>query len=199
MAIDWIYKGALKVSEVQSGMIGEASKKAKVWGGALLVLGIIAIAAPFATGKAVAVVVGILLVLAGIAQLMFAFQADSLGRGLLRLLFGGITLAFGIAVIGAPAAGLATLTMVLVAYFFVDGIFTVVAAFQLKPREGWGWMVFDGVITILLAWMIWAQWPVSGAWAIGILVGVRLIMTGVTMITLGAAGTAIAREMGHVA
>ncbi len=185
------------MSDELTSAIGQSAKSAKIWGFVTLILGVIAIATPFVTGKAVAVVFGILLVLAGIAQLLFAFQAGSFGRGLFRLLFGGMTIVFGISVLTAPAAGLATLTMVLVAYFFVDGIFTVIAGFQLKPQEGWGWMVFNGVITFLLAWMIWSEWPVSGAWAIGTLVGVRLLMTGLTMITLGSAGTAIGREMGR--
>lgn len=185
------------MSDELTSAIGESAKNAKIWGVVTLILGVIAISTPFVTGMAVAVVFGILLLLAGIAQLVYAFQAGSFGRGLLRLLFGGITIVFGIAVMTAPAEGLATLTMILVAYFFVDAIFTVVTGFQLKPQQGWGWMVFNGVITFLLAWIIWAQWPVSGAWAIGTLIGVRLIMTGITMMTLGSTGTAIGREMGR--
>lgn len=100
------------MSDELTSAIGQSAKSAKIWGFVTLILGVIAIATPFVTGKAVAVVFGILLVLAGIAQLLFAFQAGSFGRGLLRLLFGGITIVFGISVLTAPAAGLATLTMV---------------------------------------------------------------------------------------
>lgn len=184
------------MSGEMTGAIGAASKQAKIWGVVAVILGLIAIATPFVAGVAVAMTLGVVLILSGIAQTLYAFQAGSLGSGLLRLLFGGITVVAGIAVIVAPASGLAALTLVLAAYFLVDGIFAVIAGFQLRPATGWGWMVFNGVITLLLGWMIWAQWPVSGAWAVGILVGVRLLMTGITMITLGAAGTAVSRAMG---
>jgi uncharacterized membrane protein HdeD (DUF308 family) len=177
--------------------IDSTSKSAKIWGVVAVILGLIAIATPFVAGLAVAMTLGIVLLLAGIAQTLFAFQAGTFGKGLLRLLFGVITIVFGVAVLSAPAAGLASLTIVLAAYFLVDGIFTVIAAFQLKPASGWGWMVFNGVITVLLSWMIWSEWPISAAWAAGVLVGVRLIMTGMTMVTFGSAGSAIGRELGR--
>ena len=65
----------------------------------------------------------------------------------------------------------------------------------LEPEAGWGWMTFNGVVTIALGWMILKGWPVSGAWAIGILVGIRLLFSGVAMLTLGSAGSQVARTL----
>ena len=61
---------------------------------------------------------------------------------------------------------------------------TMIVAFNVKPQPGWGWMTFNGIVTIMLGWMILKGWPVSGVWAIGILVGVRLLFAGITMLTL---------------
>jgi len=82
---------------------------------------------------------------------------------------------------------LASLSIVLAVYFLLDGISEIVAAFSVKPAEGWGFMVFGGALSILLSALIWSQWPLSGAWAIGVLVGVRLVFAGTAMIALGSA------------
>ena len=91
----------------------------------------------------------------------------------------------GVFLLARPLIGLAALTMVLAAFFFADGIIEVVYAFKLRPVKGWGWMLFSGIVAGLLGVLIMYQWPVSGAWAIGVLVGVRLIFTGWSVIALG--------------
>jgi len=176
------------MNDTIAAAVSGTSKKVKILGYVIVVLGLLSIAAPFVAGAAVAMMVGALLFIAGIAQTLYAFQSDSFGKTLLRVLFGGITVLSGFFMLVAPAVGLATLTMILIVYFLVDGIFAVITGLQLKPLTGWGWMVFSGVASVLLAWMIWQQWPVSGAWAVGTLVGVRLLFTGMSMITLGAIG-----------
>ena len=87
-----------------------------------------------------------------------------------------------------PGMALASLTLVLAIYFLVDGLVMLFAAFSVKPARGWGWLLFNGIITLLLGLLIFGQWPLSGAWAIGILVGVRLLFAGMTMIALGSSG-----------
>jgi uncharacterized membrane protein HdeD (DUF308 family) len=60
-------------------------------------------------------------------------------------------------------------------------------AFRYRPAAGWGWLLLSGVLSLLLAWLIWAQWPLSGWWAIGVLVGVNLLGTGAALVTLASA------------
>jgi uncharacterized membrane protein HdeD (DUF308 family) len=136
--------------------------------------------------------VGFLLILAGITRTIFAFKAQSWGKGILAFVLGLLTLLVGLAMVFRPVLGLTSLTLVLAAYFFIDGIFEIFEAFDLKPLKGWGWMLFGGIVSVLLGFMIWAQWPVSGAWAIGILVGIKLIFAGWAMVGIGAAGRSIA-------
>jgi len=76
---------------------------------------------------------------------------------------------------------------VLAVYFVVDGIFAILASFQLTPETRRGWVLFDGIITLLLGAMIWRQWPLSGQWAVGVLVGARLVIAGWSMIFLSSA------------
>jgi len=153
----------------------------------VLILGLLAIACPLAAGAAVSTMVAILLVAAGVVRMLWAFKAGSFGKGALALLLGGLTLGVGVVMLARPLVVLASLALILAVYFLLDGISEIAAAFSVKPAKGWGWMAFGGAMSIVLSVLIWSQWPLSGAWAIGILVGVRLVFAGTAMIALGSA------------
>lgn len=157
-----------------------------------VVLGVLAMMAPLMAGIAIALLVGVLLIAAGIARTIFAFKCKSWGKGILVFLLGLLTLLVGFYMVARPGLALATLTLFLAAYFVVDGIFEIIEAFDLKPIGGWGWLLFGGVVSLLLGIMIWRQWPISGAWAVGILVGIKLLFAGFAMTGIGAAGRGLA-------
>ena len=173
----------------------KASNRGMIWGVLTIFLGVLAIGSPLVSGLAVAITVGAVLLLAGISMTLFAFQAPSFGRGLLRLLFGALTVLVGISALSQPGIALVNLTLLLGIYFIADGVVALIVAFNVKPSPGWGWMTFNGAVTIALGWMILKGWPVSGVWAVGILVGVRLLFAGMTMLTLGTAGRQIAGSL----
>jgi uncharacterized membrane protein HdeD (DUF308 family) len=173
----------------------QASRKGIVWGIITIICGVLAIGSPLVSGLAVAIMVGVFLLLAGFSMTIFAFQAHSLGRGILKFLFGALTLLVGIAALSKPGIALAELTLLLGLYFLADGVVSMIVAFNVKPEPGWGWMTFNGAVTLALGWMILKGWPVSGVWAVGILVGIRLLFAGMTMLTLGTAGSQAAKAM----
>ena len=117
---------------------------------ATIIAGCLAIAAPLVAGTSVTMLVAILLVAAGIARTIFAFKAESWGKGILAFFLGVITILCGLVIFARPLMGMATLTLVLIAYFFADGIFECIAAFKMKPIQGWFWMLFSGIMSILL-------------------------------------------------
>jgi uncharacterized membrane protein HdeD (DUF308 family) len=121
---------------------------------------------------------------------VYAFKAGSFGKGLLQFLFGGITVLCGVAMFSMPMLSMLTLTTVLLAYFLVDGIFAIVAGIRGKDAPGWRWMIVSGIASIVLAVILWRQWPVSGEYTIGLLVGIRLIFTGWSIAMLGMLGDA---------
>jgi uncharacterized membrane protein HdeD (DUF308 family) len=166
----------------------QASKASVAFGAVLSVLGIFAVIAPLFAGIAVTVLIGLLLLAAGTAEMIFAFQAGSFGKGVLRFLFGGLSLLVGVVVLAAPAANLGVLTIVLAVFFVIGGVTDIVLAFKLRPVDGWGWTLFSGVVSIVLGIFIVAQWPVSGIWAVGIYVGVRMLMHGWMLMALGRTG-----------
>ena len=157
------------------------------WGFAVMLLGMLAIMAPFVSGVAVTATVAVLITAAGLAMTMYAFKAGSLGRGVVRLLFGGITIVAGTAIIGQPQIALATLTLFLAVYFVVDGISMSFASASMPAGKARTWVLINSLLTLMLGVLIWSGWPLSGVWAIGVLVGVRLIFSGMTMMALGSA------------
>ncbi len=160
------------------------------WGFAVMLLGMLAIMAPFVSGVAVTTMVALLITAAGLTMTVYAFKAGSFGKGLLQLLFGGITILCGVVMFSAPVLSMFTLTGILLVYFFVDGIFTIVAGIRGKGTPGWGWMTVSGIASIVLAVILWRQWPISGEYVIGLLVGIRLIFTGWSIAMLGMLGDA---------
>ncbi len=164
-------------------------------GVALTIMGLLAIMAPFFTGAAVTILVGILMLAAGITRGVFAFRAQTFGKGALMFVLGGIVALGGVLLLARPLIGLASLTIVLAAFFFADGVIEAVYAFQLRPVKGWGWMLLSGITSGLFGFFIMYEWPVSGTWAIGVLVGVRLIFTGWSVIALGSLSRGVIDEV----
>jgi uncharacterized membrane protein HdeD (DUF308 family)/polyhydroxyalkanoate synthesis regulator phasin len=157
-----------------------------------VVFGVVAIGSPLITGVAVAVFVGFLLLGSGVARIVHAFKSKQWGTGFWGTVIGLLGVVAGLLMIFRPLVGLVTMTMLLAIYFLIDGISEIVAAFKIKPDQGWGWVLFNGIIAVLLGFMIWRQWPVSGAWAIGLLVGIHILMTGWSMIILGSGARRVA-------
>jgi uncharacterized membrane protein HdeD (DUF308 family) len=155
-----------------------------------MILGMLAIMTPFVSGVAVTAMVAVFITAAGLAMTVYAFKAGSFGKGLLQLLFGGITVLCGIAMFSTPVLSMLTLTGILLAYFLVDGIFVIIAGVRRKGEPGWGWMIISGIASIVLAVILWQKWPISGAYVIGMLVGIRLIFTGWSIAMLGMLGDA---------
>lgn len=150
-------------------------------------LGVVILGAPLAGGLTVALVIGVAMILGGIARLFTAFAADSFGGGALAFLWGLLTAAAGFYIFTNPGVGLVTLTLVLSMMFFVNGLAECVVAFKVKPASGWGWgwMLTGGIVSVVLAMMVWRQFPFSGFWLVGTLLGVNLLMNGFTSLMVG--------------
>ena len=153
----------------------------------LLITGVLALGAPLVTGISITLMIGVLMVVGGIAQCILAFKVGAFGRGVLVFLFGVLMVAVGIYMVSQPVSALGSMTLFLAAYFIVTGIVELLAAFGVRPAEGWGWVLVNGFVTVLLGLMIWRQFPLSGVWAIGTLFGVKLLFSGASLLGLGMA------------
>ena len=81
------------------------------------------------------------------------------------------------------------------AYLLVDGIFGAVLAFHVRPEKGWGWMLVSAAMGFLLGILLLKEWPLSGLWAIGTLVGINMLFAGFTMISVGSAVRKMAKKI----
>ena len=171
--------------------ISETSGLAIVVGLLIMVMGILAMGAPLMAGLSVSMMVGLLLMICGMGQMLFSSKVDkrafTIFIGLFNVVIGGFMLSNII-------MALDTLTIVLAFYLIASGIYEAVVAFQIKPVSGWGWMLTGAIVSFFLGGMIWSQFPASGVWAIGLLIGVRLFFSGWTLLMLGIAGKGIKKS-----
>ena len=163
-------------------------KKASGWGIAFAILiilaGIFAICLPFASGIAITIVVGWLLVVSGVFHIADAFHAKGVGAFFWRLLVGIVFIIGGLDIAFVPLRGLFTLTFVLAIILMVQGIFTLIGFFRHRKMHGAGWMLFNGIVTILLSLIIWWDGPRAAVWVIGTLVGIHLIFSGISRLMI---------------
>jgi uncharacterized membrane protein HdeD (DUF308 family) len=175
------------VDQSSVGIARHASSWSIGWGLLLVVTGMLAICSPFLAAVAVTALIGWLIVVAGIVHLAIAFHSHGGGSVTWKLLVGLAYVAFGLYVVIHPVIGLASLTLMLASLFLIEGILDFVLFFKMRPLQGSSWMLIDGVITLLLGLLIYVQWPSSSAWAIGTLVGVSMIMSGISRVMLSLA------------
>jgi uncharacterized membrane protein HdeD (DUF308 family) len=174
-------KGArTMVTSSPGSLLGKGASFPIGWAILLIIVGFFALALPFEAGIAIAIVVAVLVIVAGIAHLAGSFAARSTGGFFWRLLVGCAYLIAGVYLLINPKLSLVSLTLALAVLFFVEGVFHIVTYFQIRSAPGSGWLLFDGIVTLILAVLIWRSWPASAVWALGTIVGINLLMSGFT-------------------
>ncbi|HEY4009228.1 MAG TPA: DUF308 domain-containing protein [Acidobacteriaceae bacterium] len=150
----------------------------------LIVLGLIALMAPLVAGIAVTAMFAWLLILGGIVHLFLAWHARGAGAHLWEALIGIAYIVMGGYLFYRPLIGLVALTAFLGAYLLIKGIFELIMWFRLRGVPGSGWMLFDAVVSLLLAGMIWLHLPYSATWVIGTLLGFAILFSGISRVAL---------------
>lgn len=150
---------------------------------ALILLGSLALGSAFIASVVTVVMFGILLLAAGVGELVSAVWAGKWEGFLLHLLVGVLYTVNGLIIVNAPEESTIALTLLVAGMLLVVGTFRVAAALTLR-FSGWGWNLLNGLISILLGVMIFRQWPASGEWVIGLFVGIDLIFAGFTWVML---------------
>jgi len=130
-------------------------------------------------------VVGVMMLLAGVAEVISAFQIKSWGKFLLWVLLGVLYIVAGFATFENPLLAAALLTLLLGFALIASGVMRIVLAFSMKQEMPWVWVAVSGVITLLLGLIILAHWPVSGLYILGLFLGIDLIIAGLGWIGIG--------------
>jgi uncharacterized membrane protein HdeD (DUF308 family) len=155
----------------------------------LLLLGVAAIVVPLVAGLGITILLGWLFLIGGVVGLIATFRARQIPGFGWSLLSALVSLLAGATLLWNPLIGLVSLTYVLIAYFVVDGVLSIVHAIQHRRKlsSRWEWMVFSGVVDLVLAGMILAGLPGAFAWALGLLVGIDLIFGGSSLVGMALA------------
>jgi uncharacterized membrane protein HdeD (DUF308 family) len=150
-----------------------------------VIAGFIALGSIVAATAASVLVVGIMMIVAGVAEIINAFQIKSWGKFLIWALLGVLYIVAGFVTFENPLLAAVLLTLMLGASLLVSGIVRIFLAFSMKRETPWIWVALSGVITLLLGLLILARWPINSVYILGLFLGIDLIMAGAGWIGLG--------------
>jgi uncharacterized membrane protein HdeD (DUF308 family) len=153
----------------------------------MIIAGLLAIASPLLAGMAVTRIVGWLLLFSGVLHFVYAFRGGGVTAVLWEILLAVVYALVGIYILANPAVGLASLTFAIAFYLFVEAMVEFAASYQMRHVTGAGWLLFDAIVTLLLAFMIGSTWPASKVWAVGTLVGVSMLFSGISRLMMASA------------
>lgn len=150
----------------------------------LVLFGTIALGCTFTTTRLSVAFLGWLMILAGVTQSLHAFWKErGWGGFFIDALMGILYLVVGFMVVGNPTATAVTLTLLIGMFLMFEGLFRIFTAISVRyPNRGW--LLLNGVVSLLLGLMIWRQWPLSGLWVIGLFVGIQMILNGWSLVML---------------
>ena len=149
-----------------------------------IVLGVVSVAAPLVATLTTAAVLGYLLLFGGVVEVGTAFGAAKWSGFFLQVLVGVLHVFIGLLMVANPGLTAAAFTLMLAVFFLVGGTFRIILAIS-ERFPAWGWVAFNGFVTLLLGILIWQQWPETSLWVIGTFVGIDLIVTGTNWLAWG--------------
>jgi uncharacterized membrane protein HdeD (DUF308 family) len=164
-----------------------------VFGIVLIVLGTIALGSSLLMTIASVFFFGWILIVGGIMEVVHAFWHKRWAGFFLDLLTGILYVVAGWMIMSNPKESALLLTLVIAMFLVFEGVFRIVVALAVRYPH-WGWLLFNGVISLLLGVMIWRQWPYSGLWVIGLFVGIEMLLNGWSLVMLSLAGRNLPEE-----
>ena len=158
-----------------------------LWPVIMIVVGMLALWLPTASSVGVARLLGWLMVFDGGFQLVHAFRSEGVGHVVWKVLVALIFLAAGIYFLMHPFLAVTVVTLALAVFFLVEGLVDIFSYFATRKAGASYWMLLNGIVSIILAVMIWRHWPTGSLWVLGVLVGIGLLMTGTSRLMMALA------------
>ncbi len=176
-----------EIQEVQQNILNYLQKHWKLFaaeGVFFIFLGSTAIIIPQVFSLGVALFLGWLLLIGGIFQIIRAFKMMNMPGAGLWLFSGFLQAIIGYFLIAKPLQGVLTLTMLLTVFFALEGVVKIYLALMMRPLARWGWVCFSGFTSLLLAVIVWAGWPGTASWVLGLLLGINMIFLGGSLLNI---------------
>lgn len=152
----------------------------------LIIIGLLALSAPFAATFASVLVLGWLLIIGGVLEIVSAISYRHYGGFLVNLLLGLFCVLVGILMVVNPTLTAMTLTILIALLFLTLGVFRIVGSLVVR-YSNWGWYLFSGILAVILGILILIHWPSSALWVIGLFIGIEFIVTGWVTVVLALA------------
>ena len=164
-------------------------------GAIMIILGVLAVAAPVAATLFVAIYLGWLFLISGILGLVALFSTHDVPAFAWNLITAALAVVVGVMLIWRPVEGAISLTLVLAAFFIAEGVFQTVAsiAYRHAMAGAWGWMLLSGIADLVLAALIIISWPLSAVWFLGLIAGINLLTSGWAIVVAALAGRNVTR------
>ncbi len=148
-------------------------------------LGCLAVALPVISTLSIEMFIGALFIFGGIFQALRSFKTQQSQGFLGSFLISLVYIVFGCLLLFYPLAGVISLTIMLMFFFIVEGISKIFLAFQMRPLKQWLWFLMSGVISLIMAFIIFSGWPGTAFWVLGLLVGINMIFFGISLFFFG--------------
>lgn len=148
-------------------------------------LGMLAVAVPGLTTLGTELFFGWLFIIGGLTGVYRSIKGRESGGFIGSLLVALLYVIFGVLLLAYPLIGVISLTLILAAFFIIEGISKILFGFQIKADKNWFWLVLSGIISLIMAGIIFSGWPETAIWVIGLLVGINMIFLGITLLFIG--------------
>jgi uncharacterized membrane protein HdeD (DUF308 family) len=150
-----------------------------------LLVGLLALSSPLLFSFLIVQLLGVFAFVSGVISLLIAiFGKDVAPRGL-NAIFALVRIGAGLALLSCVRSGLNLITLIFAVYLIVEGIFDILGAFKIREQRGWVFMLFNGIVTMVLGVMVYAHWPFGSAWVLGLVLGINLLLHGFSQLMLG--------------
>jgi uncharacterized membrane protein HdeD (DUF308 family) len=163
----------------------------------LFILGALLLASPMAAGEVVIMAISAVLFLTGLAQVVQSFRSPGAADRIVSALLGVTVACLGLLIWRNPEVGSGFLMLLLMAFFVINGLWKITTAWRFRGASGWVWLLLSGLVSLVFVYLLWSQWPLAGAWVIGVFIGIDLTLTGLAMIILAVTARRI-RSSGYV-
>ena len=160
----------------------------------LIILGAVAIGSAFLMTIASVFLFGWILIIGGVMEVVHAFWHKRWAGFFLDLLTGVLYVVVGWMMVNNPQESALLLTLIIAMFLVFEGVLRIVTAITVHYPH-WGSVLFNGIISLLLGILIWRRWPVSGLWAIGLFVGIEMLLNGWSLVRLSMTGRNLPEEV----